>query len=628
MRSMVGRGAHARSRDAGTRGLADDERARTLLTERARSAHGIDTELRVACRTEAASRLELGMVARELLRRRAYRRLGFVRLADYARERLGLSARTLQAAAWVATRLDALPHVATAFDRSELSWTQVRAICATARPENQEEWLARARASTVEELEEAAAACRNFGTSKASGSAAKANAGRGPDPDADDDVIDDEPVVPWRIACPARVRALWRRALELASRVAGEPLTTWRAAELIAAEAFSGRPAGIPFADRAILTCLRIARRGRRCSTAANDTGERPVAAGAEASASAVPERHPTMDREPVPTDPFALDLRAIAAVRAIRTSEPRIGRLLRIVADQRVYRAHGFDSLAAYVRERLGISARKTWALLKVERGTRRGDAFARAYDSGALSWVQALTLLPVVDRENAGAWLARAEIVTVRRLVDEVSWVLEARDLGGASATFDPPPLDAVLTPIVQIGAHGGALDTVTNFGTRRGANLEVRDAEIRVRAPASVVALMRETLDAFAEPGASRWSALERVLLNVIAYWEATPRHRDPIFARDGWRCAVPGCSSRRNLHDHHLRYRSRGGGNEHDNRVAVCAAHHLHGIHEGVLRAWGSAPREVHWQLGVRSSAPPLLAYVGDRLCVDAPTGTNA
>jgi hypothetical protein len=140
--------------------------------------------------------------------------------------------------------------------------------------------------------------------------------------------------------------------------------------------------------------------------------------------------------------------------------------------------------------------------------------------------------------------------------------------------------------------------------------------------------VVALMRETLDAFAEPGASRWSALERVLLNVIAYWEATPRHRDPIFARDGWRCAVPGCSSRRNLHDHHLRYRSRGGGNEHDNRVAVCAAHHLHGIHEGVLRAWGSAPREVHWQLGVRSSAPPLLAYVGDRLCVDAPTGTNA
>jgi len=177
------------------------------------------------------------------------------------------------------------------------------------------------------------------------------------------------------------------------------------------------------------------------------------------------------------------------------------------------------------------------------------------------------------------------------------------------------------------VQIGAHGGALDRVTNFGTRRGANLEVCDAEIRVRVPASVIALMRETLDAFAEPGAPRWSALERVLLNVIAYWEATPRHRGPIFARDGWRCAVPGCSSRRNLHDHHLHYRSRGGGNEHDNRVTVCAAHHLHGIHEGVVRAWGSAPREVHWQLGVRSSAPPLLAYVGDRLCADAPTGTG-
>src|SRR6185369_9113491 len=96
---------------------------------------------------------------------------------------------------------------------------------------------------------------------------------------------------------------------------------------------------------------------------------------------------------QPLSSDPFDLDRRAVAAVQAIRTCEPRIGRLLRIVVDQRVYRARGFGSLAAYARERLGISARKAWALLKVERGTRRGDAFARAYESGTLSWVQALT-------------------------------------------------------------------------------------------------------------------------------------------------------------------------------------------------------------------------------------------
>ena len=144
---------------------------------------------------------------------------------------------------------------------------------------------------------------------------------------------------------------------------------------------------------------------------------------------------------------------------------------------------------------------------------------------------------------------------------------------------------------------------------------------NVEIQFTAPASVVALFREALDAYAEPGAPRWSALERVLQHVIADWEATPRHRDPIFARGGWRCAVPGCSARRNLHDHHLRYRSRGGGNERENRSAVCAAHHLHGIHTGAVRAWGTAPRDVHWQLGVRSGGPPLLTYVGDRRCPD-------
>ena len=44
-------------------------------------------------------------------------------------------------------------------------------------------------------------------------------------------------------------------------------------------------------------------------------------------------------------------------------------------------------------------------------------------------------------------------------------------------------------------------------------------------------------------------------------------------------------MPACSARRNLHDHHLLFRSRGGGNARDNRITVCAWHHLRGIHQG-------------------------------------------
>ncbi|HEY2386774.1 MAG TPA: HNH endonuclease signature motif containing protein [Candidatus Binatia bacterium] len=626
----------------------DPATERALLSERARFTRAIDVEVQVACRSEAAARLELGMVARELLRRRAYRRLGFVRLADYARERLGLSARSLQSAAWVARRLDALPLVAAAFDRSDLSWAQVRALCALASTDDQDAWLVRARGSTVEALERAAAAQSD---------------GDDGDPEADDGTIDGEPIVRVCIACPSHVRALWRRALELASRVAGEPLPAWRAVEWVAAEAFSGRPEGIPFVDRMILAGLRLAQRMRRPSVddASPNAVTNPGGIASPAAPTA-PSEHVVRPMTPLATgssDAFALDTRAVAAVHSIRTYEPRIGRLLRIVVDQRVYRAHGYCSLAGYARERLGISARKAWALLKVERATRRGDAFARAYEGGAISWVQALTLLPVVDRGNASAWVARAEAVTVRRLADEVSWILERNDLSTGGSALDPPPLDCRLeSPVaaalrsratstqtvpdfvtsdgVQIGAHREAAHTdadgtgaaasvgaaVTNSGDARRAWLEVSDAEIRLSAPASVVAVFREALDVFSQPGLPRWSALERVLRHVITHWESQPRHRDPIFERDGWRCAVPGCSSRRNLHDHHLQFRSRGGGNAHDNRVAVCVAHHLHGIHEGVVRAWGSAPRDVHWELGIRAYGRPLLAFVGDRR-VDVP-----
>ncbi|TMA57722.1 MAG: hypothetical protein E6J75_06960 [Deltaproteobacteria bacterium] len=76
-------------------------------------------------------------------------------------------------------------------------------------------------------------------------------------------------------------------------------------------------------------------------------------------------------------------------------------------------------------------------------------------------------------------------------------------------------------------------------------------------------------------------------------------------------------MPACTSRRNLHDHHILFRSSGGENVRDNRVAVCAAHHLHGIHAGRVRAWGTAPGGITWELGVRPGRPAPLRLEGDR-----------
>jgi hypothetical protein len=339
--------------------------------------------------------------------------------------------------------------------------------------------------------------------------------------------------------------------------------------------------------------------------------------------------------------DPFTLDARLAAAVETLGTSEPRIGRSLRVLVDHKLYRSFSCRSVEEYVRTRLGISARKAWDLLKVERRARPIAPLLESYESGRLSWVRTLTLLPVVYRETAAAWVARATAVTVRRLVDEVNWVLEGRDVLGPDASLDPPPPDAPLAAAVavtpagsdcretapgdrlQIDVHSTATNAAapappegrkTSLGIRVD---EVMDAEIAFLAPASVVALLRDTMDAYAVDGEPRWTALDRMLRHVVTYWESLPRHRDPIFARDGWRCTVPACSARRNLHDHHVQFRSRGGGNARDNRTTVCAAHHLHGIHDGTVRASGTAPDAIIWELGVRSgAAPPLLRYRGD------------
>ena len=492
----TGRAAKPRADGAGrTRVPSPVVDDRALQTERARFAAGIDRELRLACHSEVAMRRELGCAARVLIERRLYRRIGFVRLSDYARERLGISGRALQEAAEVATRLDALPAISRAYDRSELSWARARVLCAIASVEDEEQWLEVARSRTVEELEQLAKRSR-------------LRSDIAPDPAGDGDEIDGEPALRWRFACPARVRAVWRRAVELASRMAGGPLGPWEAAELIAAEGFSGRASGASVGDRSLIEAMRLARR-QRCAggmheppaTFASPEGgalrlaggirELPItvdgvpfpAEVAHAGAATSPTERTPGDAVPssvksarvalllesAPADAFALDARLYEAMRVIRTAEPRMGRLLRVVVDHKLYRMLGYARLGDYARERLGLSIRKVWALAKLERATARSDDFARAYREGRLSWVQAVTLLPVLDRANAAAWVVRADGVTVRRLADEVSWVLEARDVSGSAASLAPPPLDSGLaSPAAPLLARCHASSRLSATGT----------------------------------------------------------------------------------------------------------------------------------------------------------------
>ncbi|MGA3319045.1 MAG: HNH endonuclease [Candidatus Korobacteraceae bacterium] len=45
---------------------------------------------------------------------------------------------------------------------------------------------------------------------------------------------------------------------------------------------------------------------------------------------------------------------------------------------------------------------------------------------------------------------------------------------------------------------------------------------------------------------------------------------------VLERDGWRCQV--CGSMQNLQVHHLKFRSRSGGDEEQNLITLCAECH--------------------------------------------------
>jgi hypothetical protein len=63
-------------------------------------------------------------------------------------------------------------------------------------------------------------------------------------------------------------------------------------------------------------------------------------------------------------------------------------------------------------------------------------------------------------------------------------------------------------------------------------------------------------------------------------------------------------VPGCSSYRSLHRHHIVFRSHQGSSVLSYLTALCAWHHQRGIHAHVLRCTGVAPDGLRFELGLR------------------------
>ena len=362
-----------------------------------------DAKLLELVRAQAPLRRTLARLAGRFVALRGWERLGFARLGDYAVERLGVSARSIQDLAHVDGRLAELPGIDAALVRGDVTWTKTRLLARVATPSDEARWLALATSVTARELSREVRAV-DQGSLEAGAAL------------IDEDGLPEDVREGVVLRCTPVVCAKLNRARQLARRVAGEQLPVWACMEAVAAEVASTLPVDWD--------------EGPLDATVGESIQSRSVKVAPQPEAANGCADHAVAD-----LDPFALDERLRRLMAREQRLEARMGPLLLTLANARLYRAHGFPNLEAYSRERLGISPRKVRALLRVERAGRRAPALVHAFGAGRLSWVRAHALVPLIAASSASiqgasdwqvAWIDWAQRVTVRRLEEDVEQAL----------------------------------------------------------------------------------------------------------------------------------------------------------------------------------------------------------
>ncbi|HEV8701036.1 MAG TPA: HNH endonuclease [Candidatus Polarisedimenticolia bacterium] len=607
----------------------------------------LDRHLRRLSCMRSPLELRLGRLLARLRASSGYLELGFARLADYVTERLGMSARRMQVLLQIDAGLEDLPVTAEAYRAGSITHSQLRLLLRIVTPDTEARWVGRARSVTVRLLqEEIQAAAREAASATLADATATPAATTAP--------IDEEREGRWEsFRCPEQIRGRWEYALEICRASAGSDAPAWQCAEYIAADFLAGVP-DLPS------MLARGCQDGAASETEFDDplTEDDPCPAGKspcgqddgvdlfEEVLATYERRHgsnrwappenpevilPDDVRDDPADGPRDLDDRLRALIRLRQNLAWQQGRLLRTLVALGLHREIGFLSFESYCRERVGFGLRRARQLIALDRRLTGLPRIADAYRGGDLSWVQASSVVRVADRQSEEAWVRLATSVTVRRLRDEVNIAAgRAGDPGVRAGGLQP----AGMTPSGEIEPRSPRLGPWSGVQTCARSVEEPQAAEagvqtwaswgtVRFWAPDDVARLWRHAIEVcrlVAGSALQDWECVESMLSSFRKTWEVTDgadwQRNYLIYERDGWRCRVPGCSSRRNLNAHHIFYRSQGGDDEGENLVTICATHHHQGFHASRLRCHALPGGLFAWALGRRLEGRPLERFIED------------
>jgi hypothetical protein len=478
--------------------------------------------------------LAIGEGLRSLEDRDALMGLGFSRMTDYAREKLGLPSTTARDKVKLARGLQTRPFLREAVRSGKVSPRKALEVLPVARGHAERPWLVLAGTLSVRALRQAVA--------RALGRGAEDEAAAPPDEER------------WKnLSLPLRPehRAEVEEAMRLAGELLGRGAPPWQRLEAMAQEFLGSHPVEL-----------------------GEDEMDRPVRyhVPPEELEKALEIHSDGWDWleavEPVPApelsemEPKALDQRLRNLVEQRESWDLLFGVLAQGFVQKRLATKLGFTGLGQYVKERLGMSPRAVQQRVWLERRMEELPQLRYAFEQGEVSYEKARLVAGVADWDSVNEWIRRAGGMTCAEMERAVA---------------------------AAQGAQACARERL--------------EAPVPERVAALVGAALRAAAEA-EEGSLDPSGCLARVARHFVETWgpllerRSTPARR--VQERDGWWCTTPGCS-RPSAQDHHLVYRSHGGGNDPGNRTAICAPHHLRGIHGGLIRVSGTAPDKLVWEL---------------------------
>jgi hypothetical protein len=459
--------------------------------------------VRVA-RSRGALDLALGETLLRLFEGDRLLQLGYARQVDYARERLGVSARAMFLWLRLARGLSERPLLRRAVVVGAVTPRKALAIFPVAVGEDEGPWTAAAIASPLAALEQKVRAAGEEPASFAY-----------------------EVESLWLKMTPAQQDRL-DAALALAQETLGPGAPRWQCLEAICQEWLGTFGAWVPEEGAAPSAAPpepagqeerqqeEMQKRGRTLDLQLQAIAE---AVGVVEGVVEGPAAEAGGD------DPRALDARALRLLAARRRFDAAFGPLVVRIVEGRSWEVLGYRSLEEYCRERLGLSARSVQHRVWLERRLEALPELRAALAAGRLTYSKALLVAKDATPGTVAERIGEAAATTWQQLERESTAREDATNrAAGVRRLWGPQ--DAARTVVDAIGS-----------------------------AQAWSKMARGEAIDA--------GEALAVVADHFVAVWrEHLPRRRMPkerrqVLMRHGGLCAVPGCS-RPAEHVHHVTF----------------------------------------------------------------------